>query len=594
MQSSNTTCFNSILKLASCDRALKLAILAVATIGLALSPNSTHAQQQVAELVLLGGNIYTVDAAQPTVEAVAISKRRILAVGTNQFVRQFVGDETKVIDLDGKFAMPGFIEGHAHFVGLGESMMMLNLHQAKTWDDIVKQVAEAAKTTPPGEWIIGRGWHQSKWDQAPTPNVEGYPTAKQIDEVAPDNPVMLTHASGHMNFANGYAMRLGGVDASTKNPAGGEILKDSSGKPIGVFRETAQGLITRKYSIAESKRSAEAKAQYLRRAIDLASQECLKNGITSFQDAGSSLETVELLRDFASRGKLGVRLWVMIRDSNARMEGRLSRYKMIGHANEFLTVRALKRSIDGALGAHGAWLLSPYDDMPTSSGLNTATIESVTKTAEIGIKNDFQVCVHAIGDKANQEVLNIYEKLFQANPTNIPRRWRIEHAQHLHPDDIARFGKLGVIASMQAVHCTSDAIFVPKRLGMRRSQEGAYVWKSLIDSGAIVTNGTDAPVESISPLDSFYASVTRQLKPGVTFFPEQAMTREQAIRSYTIDCAYAAFEETSKGSLVAGKLADIVVLSNDLLKCPDDEIKSTKVLMTIVDGKLAYRDPEME
>ncbi len=572
-------------------RLLQFATLPLLLVLLPLA-GLTYAQPQVADMVLMGGNIYTVDASQPTAEAIAISKRRILAVGSNQLIRKFVGDETKVIDLEGQFAMPGFIEGHAHFVGLGEAMMMLNLHQADTWGDIVLQVEEAAKTTPPGEWIVGRGWHQSKWDSPPTPNINGYPTAKQIDEVSPNNPVLLTHASGHMNFANGYAMRLAGVDEGTQNPAGGEILKDASGKPIGVFRETAQGLITRKFSAAQSKQTDEAKAVYLRRAVDLASQECLKKGITSFQDAGSSLETVDLLRDFATRGKLGVRLWVMIRDSNARLEGRLSRYKMIGYANEFLTVRALKRSIDGALGAHGAWLLAPYDDMPNSSGLNTARIESVTKTAELGIKNDFQVCVHAIGDKANQEVLNIYEKLFTANPTGIPRRWRIEHAQHLHPDDIARFGKLGVIASMQAVHCTSDAIFVPKRLGMRRSQEGAYVWKSLIDSGAIVTNGTDAPVEDVNPLNSFFASVTRQLKPGITFFPKQAMTREQAIRSYTIDCAYAAFEETSKGSLVPGKLADIVVLSNDLLKCKDSEIQNTKVLMTIVDGKIAYRNPD--
>jgi len=403
---------------------------------------------------------------------------------------------------------------------------------------------------------------------------------------------MLTHASGHMSFANGYAMRMAGVNGDTKNPDGGEILKDESGKPTGVFRETASALIGRQRAIAESKRSAEEKAAYLERAIQLASQECLKNGITSFQDAGSSLQTVDALKSFASRGKIGVRLWVMIRDQNERMEGRLGKYKMVGFANDFLTVRALKHSIDGALGPHGAWLLAPYDDMPSSSGLNTARIAEVTKRAEIGIKNDFQVCIHAIGDRANREVLDIYEKLFKAHPSNIPRRWRIEHAQHLHPDDIPRFAKMGVIASMQGVHCTSDAVFVPKRLGMRRSKEGAYVWKSLIDSGAIVTNGTDAPVESVSPIDSFYATVTRQLKPGITFFPEQALTREEAIRSYTIDCAYAAFEETTKGSLVPGKLADIVVLSNDLIKCKNEEIKDTKVLMTIVDGKIAYEAPK--
>jgi len=568
-----------------------LVALITSVVSLLIS-NVTIAQERIADLVLVGGNIYTVDQARPVAEAIAISKRRILAVGSNELVQKHIGDETDVIDLKGKFVMPGFIEGHAHFIGLGESKMMLNLQSAKTWSDIVQQVEEAAKTTPPGQWIIGRGWHQSKWDSPPTPNVEGYPTSNAIDKVTPDNPVMLTHASGHMSFANGYAMRMAGVNGDTKNPDGGEILKDESGKPTGVFRETASALIGRQRAIAESKRSAEEKAAYLERAIQLASQECLKNGITSFQDAGSSLQTVDALKSFASRGKIGVRLWVMIRDQNERMEGRLGKYKMVGFANDFLTVRALKHSIDGALGPHGAWLLAPYDDMPSSSGLNTARIAEVTKRAEIGIKNDFQVCIHAIGDRANREVLDIYEKLFKSHPSNIPRRWRIEHAQHLHPDDIPRFAKMGVIASMQGVHCTSDAVFVPKRLGMRRSKEGAYVWKSLIDSGAIVTNGTDAPVESVSPIDSFYATVTRQLKPGITFFPEQALTREEAIRSYTIDCAYAAFEETTKGSLVPGKLADIVVLSNDLIKCKNEEIKDTKVLMTIVDGKIAYEAPK--
>jgi predicted amidohydrolase YtcJ len=557
-----------------------------------LTAAEANAQEKLAKLVLINGNIFTVDEARPHAEAIAIYNSRIVAVGSNESIKRLIRDETKVVDLEGKFVMPGFIEGHAHFVGLGESMMMLNLHKAKTWDDIVKQVAEAAKIAPPGEWIVGRGWHQSKWDSPPAPNVEGYPTNDSINKVSPNNPVLLTHASGHMSFANGYAMRMAGVDTTTKSPEGGEILKNEAGKPTGVFREKAANLISKVYDREKSNRSKEEEMGYLRRAIELASNECLENGITSFQDAGSSLATIDYLKHFASTGKLGVRLWVMIRDSNERMENRLAEYKMIGFGNEFLTVRALKRSIDGALGAHGAWLLAPYSDMPTSSGLNTESIKVVTRTAELGVKNGFQVCIHAIGDRANREVLDIYERLFKANPTKLPRRWRIEHAQHLHPDDIPRFAELGVIASMQAVHCTSDAIFVPKRLGMRRSGEGAYVWKSLLESGAIVTNGTDAPVELVDPLASFYASVTRRLSDKVTFFPEQVMTREEAIRSYTIDCAYAAFEETSKGSLVPGKLADIIVLSNDLLECDESEIKDTKVLMTILDGEIVYQRNE--
>ncbi len=454
---------------------------------------------QSADLVLVGGNIATMDIARPTAEAVAISKDRIIAVGSNEQIRKFIVPETRVLDLEGKFAMPGLIEGHAHFVGLGQSMMMLNLSKAKTWDDIVTQVAEAAKMTPPGEWIIGRGWHQSKWETPPTPNVEGYPTDDAINKVAPDNPVLLTHASGHMSFANGYAMKLAGVDNDTQPPTGGEILHSPDGKPTGVFRETAQQLIVRMKMQADRKKSEVARAEELRAALERASEACLSHGITSFQDAGSSLSIIDTLRELALTRQLKVRLYVMIRDTNQVIEAKIKSYKMVGLGDDFLTVRALKRSIDGALGPHGAWLLAPYDDMPTSSGLNTASIESVTKTAQLAIENDFQLCVHAIGDRANREVLDIFESTFATRPTSTPRRWRIEHAQHIHPDDIPRFGKLGVIASMQGVHCTSDAVFVPKRLGMRRSQEGAYVWRSLMDSGAVVTNGTDAPVESIDP-----------------------------------------------------------------------------------------------
>ncbi|MEE2826345.1 MAG: amidohydrolase [Planctomycetota bacterium] len=552
------------------------------------------AQSPTADLILIGGQVATMDPARPRVEAIAIKGERILAVGSNEEIQRYSDAETRKIDLQGKFLMPGFIEGHAHFLGLGQSMMMLNLANADTWDEIVEQVAEAAKVTPPGEWIVGRGWHQSKWREVPTPNVEGYPTDARLSELTPNHPVLLTHASGHMSFANGYAMRLAGVDQETVAPSGGEILRNESQQPIGVFRETAQALIARVRARDEAKREPAEQLQKSMRAIQLASEECLRKGVTSFQDAGSSFGVVDLLKRAANQRKLGVRLYVMIRDRNDALEANLSRSKLIGYGGNFLTIRAVKRSIDGALGPHGAWLLAPYEDLPSSTGLNTATIESVTRTAEIAIQNGFQVCVHAIGDRANREVLDIYEQMFRQYPSNIPRRWRIEHAQHLHPDDIRRFGELNVIAAMQGVHCTSDAVFVPKRLGMRRSAEGAYAWQSLLKSGAIVTNGTDAPVEDVDPLASFYASVTRQIGEGVTFFPEQKMTRMQALRSYTVDCAYAAFEETEKGSLVPGKLADLVVLSNDLRTCPDDAIMNTEVLYTIVGGKVVYELKEPE
>ncbi len=546
-------------------------------------------QGQTADLVITDAQIVTMDQSRANAEAVAIKNDRILAVGSDAEILKFIGPGTKKLELDGQFVTPGFIEGHAHFLGLGESLMMLRLAEAETWEEIVQMVAAEAEFAKPGEWIIGRGWHQSKWKSEPQPSVEGYPTANALSKLTPNNPVLLTHASGHMSLANEYAMRIAGVNKETKNPAGGEILHDEQGNPTGVFRETAAGLISRALARDEAKKTVEQKNADVFKAIELASSECLKYGITSFQDAGTSIASLRYLKSAADNKQLGVRLWVMIRDSNDKLRRFLPTSKRIGYANQFLTVRAVKRSIDGALGPHGAWLLAPYSDMPTSSGLNTATIASVTETAQIAIANGYQVCVHAIGDRANREVLDIYEKMFQKHPSNFPRRWRIEHAQHLDPQDIPRFGKLGVIASMQGVHCTSDAVFVPQRLGMRRSGQGAYVWKSLLESGAIVTNGTDAPVESIDPIASFYASVTRRLTDEVTFFPEQCLTRMQALRSYTVDCAYAGFEESEKGSIVPGKLADLTVFSQNLLTCRDEEILDTKVVYTIVGGNVVYR-----
>jgi hypothetical protein len=314
----------------------------------------------------------------------------------------------------------------------------------------------------------------------------------------------------------------------------------------------------------------------------------LAKGVTSFQDAGSSFDTIDVFRNLADQGQLPVRLWVMVRDGNDHLARQLSDYRMIGRGNNRLTVRGIKRSIDGALGSHGAWLLEPYDDLPNSAGLNTSSIESIRETARLARRHGFQLCVHAIGDRANRETLDLFEGMLESNPDAPSLRWRIEHAQHLHPQDIPRFAHLGVIASMQGVHCISDAVYVTQRLGQRRAQSGAYVWRSLLDSGAVVINGSDAPVEDVNPIDSFYASVTRRLPSGVAFHTEQCMTRTEALRSYTLDAAYAAFEEDLKGSLTPGKLADLVVLSGDILTCSDEEILQAEVQYTIVGGKIVF------
>jgi predicted amidohydrolase YtcJ len=547
---------------------------------------------QPADLVLRNAKLITLESNAPQSQALAARGGKITAIGTNRQMQSFIGPSTNVIDLGGRLAIPGFIEGHGHFMGLGSSKMVLNLRDAKNWDQIVARVAAAAREAKPGTWILGRGWHQAKWDPPPSPNVQGFPLHDALSKVSPHNPVLLTHASGHAGFANAEAMRLAGIDRDTPNPPGGEILKDAQGNPIGLLNETAQQLASNalnsyRANLPPSEIAAEARQQ-----VDLAVRECLSKGVTTFQDAGSQFGTVDLLKELAIENKLGVRLWVMLREPNARLAVNLSKYYMVGTGDQHLTVRAIKRQIDGALGSRGAWLLAPYSDLPAgtpnNSGMNTEDPNDIRKTAELAINNGFQLCVHAIGDRANREVLNIYEAAFKEHPDKKNLRWRIEHAQHLDPTDIPRFGLLGVIASMQGIHCTSDAPYVLARLGRKRAEEGAYVWQKLMKSGAVVSNGTDTPVEDVDPIASFYASVSRKLKDGSVFFPDQRMSRMEALRSYTMNNAYSAFEEDSKGSLKVGKLADITVLSKDILTIPEDEIPTAKVDYTIVGGKVMY------
>src|SRR5689334_4794736 len=535
-------------------------------------------QQQPADLVVTNGKVITVDQPLTEAQAVAVRGDQIVALGSVADVRRYVGASTQVLDVQGQLVIPGFIEGHGHFTGVGEAQLNLKLMPTTSWEQIVAMVADAAKTAKPGEWIIGRGWHQEKWSSRPTPNVEGFPTHASLDAVSPNNPVLLTHASGHASFVNAKAMAISDINRSTPNPPGGEILKDAAGNPTGLLRETASGLVHT--SVADPARA--------RKALELASQEALRKGITSFQDAGSSFATIDLMKQMIDQGQIGVRLWVMIREGNAREAPLLAKYRTIDYANGHLTVRAIKRQIDGALGSRGAWLLEPYSDKPDSVGLNTATVADITETARLAIANDYQLCVHAIGDRANRETLNIFEQAFKANPSKHDLRWRIEHAQHLSPQDIPRFGQLGVIASMQGIHCTSDAPYVLERLGPRRAEEGAYVWQKLMKSGAVVSNGTDAPVEDVDPIANYYATVSRKTKSGQVFYPDQRMSRMEALTSYTLNAAYAAFEEGNRGSLKVGKYADVTVLSKDILKVPEDEIPTAKVVYTIVGGKVLY------
>ncbi len=534
-----------------------------------------------ADLVLRGGKVVTVDESRPVAEAVAVRGDRITAVGSDGDIEHYIGEATVLVELDGRTAVPGFIDSHAHFLGLGRSKTILDLTNARTWDEIVVRVWMAADRAEPGTWIVGRGWHQEKWDRPPRPSHQGLPLHDGLSQVSPENPVLLTHASGHAVMVNARALELAGIDRDTPDPPGGEIVRGSGGEPTGMLRENAERLVT---VLAFPGFEEETARRYAR----LAAKECLSNGVTSFQDAGSTLREIGLFEKLADEGELELRLWVMIGVDTTMAEEDSERFPLIGYGDNRLTVRAVKRYIDGALGSHGAWLFEPYADLPSTSGINTTDVDSLEHVARIAAAGGLQLCIHAIGDRAVHEVLDIYERVLGGYPDGRDRRWRIEHAQHVAPADIPRFSRLGVIAAMQGIHCTSDGPWVIERIGRERAEEGAYAWRSLIDAGTIVSNGTDAPVEDVDPIACFTASVTRRLPDGSVFFPGQRMTREEALRSYTMNAAYAAFEEDIKGSITPGKLADITVLSQDIMTVPDEMLAATEVVTTIVGGRIVY------
>jgi predicted amidohydrolase YtcJ len=546
-------------------------------------------RQTPADLVIKGGKIYTADESNPIVEAVAVTGDKIVFAGSEKDVARFTGDKTKVVDLQGKAMTPGFIEGHAHMMGVGYNELNLDLMNVKNFDDIVSKVKEAVSKAKPGQWIVGRGWHQDKWDVKPEKLVKGFPIHTKLSEVSPDNPVFLWHASGHAAFANAKAMEVAGVSALSKenikqgNTEGGEIIRDELGNPTGLFNERAMTLVAR--NIPES--TAETDAQ----ALDLAIQACLRNGITSFHDAGVSRENIALYQQFKNEGKLGVRMYVMITGYDRDLMYEWFKKGPAIDSAHILTIRSVKLNCDGALGSRGAWLLEPYTDRPDFSGMATLSMDTVLKTSREALKHGFQVCSHAIGDRANREILDRYETAFKEHPEVKDHRFRIEHAQHIDPKDLPRFAGLGVIPAMQAIHMSSDRPWAIDRLGEKRIKEGAYRWQSLLKSGAKIVNGTDAPVEPINPIPCFYASVTRKTlkgEPEGGYEPEEKMTREQALRSYTIDAAYGAFEENIKGSITPGKLADFTIFTQDIMTISEADILKTEVAMTIVGGKVMF------
>lgn len=545
-----------------------------------------------ADLVLRDGLIVTLDPLQPQVQALAIRAGRIEALGSDEAIAHYVGANTKVMDLHGAFVTPGFIEGHGHLMGTGSSLMELNVGKAPNWDAIVAMVKAAVAKAKPGEWILGAGWQQSKWNKTPQPNVDGLPLPDALDSVSANNPVMLEHASGHAVYANAEALKLAGITSKTPDPPGGSIVHDAQGNPIGMLRDTASAPVRRAYSRYAASLPPQQVQARREQALNLAIQNEVSNGITTFVDMGENFKTIDWLKEQAGKG-VPLRLYININgEPVSELDQHLAQYRTIGYANGHFTVRGIGEVLsDGALGTRSAWFLEPYSDAPDITGKNVTAMSEIMQISEIAAREGFQVSVHAIGDRANREALDVYRKIFTEDPAAHALRWRIEHAQHLNPADIPRFAHLGVIASMQSIHACSDAPFVVERLGEKRATEGAYVWHSLIESGAIVLDGTDTPVEDTNPIPNFYCGVTRREGDGKYFSPEQAKTRIEELRSYTQNNAYAIFEDHELGTLTPGKLADLDVFSGDLLTIPAEQILRTRVLYTIIGGEIVYERP---
>ncbi len=539
-----------------------------------------------ADTLFHNANIYTVNPDQPRAEALHVVDGKISFVGSDTAALAVVTADTRMVDLKGTTVIPGLIEGHGHLMSMGYARLNVDLMNIANYEALVEKVAVAVDHAEKGEWILGRGWHQSKWVPQPADVVKGFQTNKRLNEISPDNPVFLTHASGHAGFANAKALELAGITRETEFSGDGEIIRDENGDATGVLNEIAQTLV-RKHIPPPSQAQQEL-------ALTLALQELAENGITSFQDAGSGGRDISLFKQFLREGKLTSRLWVMLagRDDPELLSSWLKKGPEINLGDDRLTIRAIKLVADGALGSRGAWLLDPYSDMPGEYGLPTMSVESMRDISHAAYRHGFQIGVHAIGDRANREVLNIYDDLFDGQDRGV--RFRIEHAQHIDPEDIPRFGRLGVIPAVQGIHMSSDRPWAIDRLGKKRIEEGAYMWRSLIETGAILMNGTDAPVEPVNPIASFYATVTRQTlkgEPPGGFEPGQKLTRPQALQSYTLAAAYGAFEEHQKGSLEVGKWADLTVLDQDIMTIPGEKILATGIVMTVVAGEVIFSKP---
>ena len=542
-----------------------------------LRAQSTQAQTAPppADLIVTNARVYTADDARPLVEAFAVRDGRIVFVGSQREATMLKGASTRVLDAEGRTIIPGMVDAHAHFAGLAQKLRAVDLVGTRSLDEVVARVAEKAKTLPKGTWITGRGWDQNAWADT------RFPTHEALSAAIPDHPVILTRVDGHAGFVNAAAMRLAGLTRTTKDPDGGKILKDAQGNPTGVLIDRAQGIVGAKVP--------EFTREEMRSALKDAVARMHSFGLVGMHDAGASRANIDLFEDMAQKQELNLRLYVMIGDDSAALRHYFAQGPRSGLYNGQVWVRAVKLYADGAMGSRGAALLEPYSDDPNNTGLLLSAPQHIQDVAEAGLKAGFQVNTHAIGDRGNRVVLDAYEKALGLAP-RVDHRFRVEHAQILHYDDIPRFAQLGVIPSMQASHQTSDMYWIGKRLGPTRLY-GAYAWQSLLQTGVVIPNGSDFPVEEVNPLISFHAAIARQDGrdwPAGGWYPEQKMSREDALRSMTIWPAYSGFQEKELGSITPGKYADFVMLDQDIMRVPVELVLKTKVLSTYVGGKAVY------
>lgn len=535
--------------------------------------------QPHADLLLLNGNVVTVDESKPTARAVAITDGRILAVGSTAEMEQYRGAETEVIELDGLTVVPGLVDAHLHFPNLGaDRSHLVELDDAGSLEEALALVERRASGLEPGEWLTGSGWHIGNWD------VEEWPTAADLDRVAPNNPVSLGGMHSHATWLNSLALEAAGITRSSPDPDDGIIQRNQAGEPTGILIENAQWIVREVVPAGQSQPLTER----IKRSVALAHS----YGFTGTHDIGTSLEAIDAYRaliaasDFPFRVNAVVRIW----SPDEVLDSLVSMGPIIAEGNHRLSVRSVKMSIDGALGARGAAMLEPYTDEPGATGVIRVTPETLRQILRKALPAGYTAAMHAIGDRGNRIVLDAVEDVLDEYPVE-DHRMRVEHAQIVALEDIPRFAELDLIASFQWIHATLDMPWAEDRVGPERIV-GGYAWRTFLDQGIRIVGGSDEGARTFSPFIGMHAAVTRQDGEGLPeggWFPEQRLTRIEALKSYTLDAAYTAFEEDVLGSITPGKLADLTVLSRDIMTIPAEEILKTVAVMTIVGGEVVYR-----